>query len=262
MSSVLLTWTDNSTTEEGQRVYRSDVSTAIADLGPPIAVLAPDVTQYADDGVVEGYVYYYRVSAFQGLYEVFSAELRVVASFSRIVAPTNVKVELVEHVPLYPTVIGEAFGGGYYVGNITIPSGGDAGTYAIIMGGPESQATLTWKNPRLATAGTDSTTDGRANTLAMQASDPAIHHAGMHCLNYRGGGHDDWYLGAKDELNLAWLNRTVLAALAMEAEHYWSSTQYSATRAWGQNFSNGGQDNYSKSVSYRVRPFRRIKLPE
>lgn len=160
-----------------------------------------------------------------------------------------------------PSDIGQAFGGGFYIGDITVADGGeDDGVYAVIMAGPESQAALKWKDIRSATAGTDSTTNGMANTLAMQTNDPVIHHAGMYCLGYNGGGFDDWYLPAKDELNLAWVNRSQLEVLAMEDQYYWSSTQDSARYAWIQTFSSGYQQNYSTLSAYRVRPVRRLKI--
>lgn len=168
--------------------------------------------------------------------------------------------EMVVAEPL-PEVIGQEYGGGFYIGNIIIPDGDDAGEYVIIMAGPESQpGTLTWKSPRSATAGTDSTTNGMANTLAMQTNDPVIHYAGLYCLGYNGGGFDDWYLPAKDELNLAWVNLSQLAVLAMDAQFYWSSTQLDANNAWGQNFRPGAQNNSygSKTSAYRVRPVRRL----
>lgn len=186
-----------------------------------------------------------------------------------LLAPTNLVATLVEPTPApLPTVIGEAYGGGFYIGDITIADGGeDDGVYAVIMGGPESQATLAWKDPRSATAGTDSNTNGMANTLAMQAADPAIHYAGMYCKEYSGGGFDDWYMPAKDELNLAWVNRSQLAVLAMEAQWYWASTQANARRAWLQNHSpdSGYQDNSNfrtdKNNAHRVRPVRKLKRP-
>ena len=163
--------------------------------------------------------------------------------------------------PALPTTIGEPFGGGYYIGDITVADGGaDDGTYAVIMGGPESQAptTLSWKNPRSDNPGTYSETNGRANTLSMQADDPVTHYAGMYCLSYGGGGYDDWYLAAKDELNLAWTNIAALSALAVNAGYYWSSTEFSADYSRLQDLSTGQQSLDRKDRLYRVRPVRRL----
>lgn len=162
--------------------------------------------------------------------------------------------------PDLPTVIGEFFQGGYYIGNITIPDGPDAGEYAVIMAGAEGQATTQWKTANTNTLGTGSTVDGMANTLAMEAAGLAAHPAAAHCLGYRGDGHDDWYLPAKDELNIAWVNRAALAGLAMEVQSYWSSTQISTRYAWNQLFPNGSQRDNDKNGSFRVRPVRRLKI--
>lgn len=160
-----------------------------------------------------------------------------------------------------PSEIGQEFGGGFYIGDITIADGGeDDGEYSVIMGGLESEATLAWKDPRSSTPGTDSNTNSMANTLAMQANDPAIHYAGMHCLNYRGGGFDDWCMPARHVLNLAWDNRASLGAMAMGAQYYWSSTQHLADSAWFRYFSNGNEGSDRKTFSYRVRPVRMIKM--
>lgn len=40
---------------------------------------------------------------------------------------------------------------------------------------------------------------------------------------------------------------------------YWSSTEYSVTNAWYQNFSTGGQHYYNKSNAYSVRCVRERK---
>ena len=36
-------------------------------------------------------------------------------------------------------------------------------------------------------------------------------------------------------------------------------SEFNATNAWKQNFSNGNQNNNNKTNSYRVRPARRLK---
>lgn len=257
MGSITLTWDDNNATETGHKVYRSQTPMNVASLQAPIATLGADVESYVDANVVEGQTYYYRVAAVRtNSVDAVSAEISVQAVRGPLVAPSGLVLELV--VP--PTVIGQASHGGYYIGDITVADGGaDDGTYAVIMGGLASQATLAWKNPRSTTVGANSNTNGFANSLAMQAADPAIHFAGMYCLNYLSENYDDWYLPAKDELQLAWTNRVNLAELAMEAQWYWSSTDYSSDAAWRQIFNDGGSSSGTKSSTYRVRPTRRIK---
>lgn len=243
---VKLAWTDLNTIETGHRIYRSSSPMDTADMPPSVAELGPDVIGWEDSDTPVDQVVYYIVSAVRGAEEAFSDE---------------VLIDTTPQVPL-PTVIGEEFGGGYYIGDITIADGGeDDGVYAVIMGGPESQAYLAWKNPRSLTPGTESNTNSMANTLAMQANDPVTHYAGMHCLGYDGGGFDDWCMPARHVLSLAWNNRASLGALAMGAQYYWSSTQSTGTIAWYQSFSSGTETTSSKTNSERVRPVRQLKRP-
>lgn len=166
--------------------------------------------------------------------------------------------------PDLPTVIGEFFQGGYYIGDIE-----DQGQmYKVLVAPIEADVYgLQWGTTNSATAGTDSLTDGWSNTWSMNIGD---HPAASHCLDYRGGGHDDWYMPAKNELNLFWLNiapsKTQVPEFQTGGEQalhgslfYWTSTQYSSYYAWLQRFSDGGQyTNYKSSADSRVRPVRRL----
>ena len=98
----------------------------------------------------------------------------------------------------------------------------------------------------------------------------AVHPAAAHCLDYRGGGHGDWYMPAKDELNLFWLNiapgetqvpefQSGGEQALYDSQYYWASTQYSSGNAWVQRFSDGNQYNINKyNRLRRVRPVRRL----
>jgi hypothetical protein len=44
--------------------------------------------------------------------------------------------------------------------------------------------------------------DGMANTMDFIANDPANNHPSRMCRDYNGGGFNDWYLPAMDELKL------------------------------------------------------------
>lgn len=98
-----------------------------------------------------------------------------------------------------PTVPGEPFGGGYYAGKMRFSDG----DYAIIVAPKASQAYLAQKNTNTATSGTRSYHDGLANSTAMNNS---AHPAAQYCRNYAGGGFTDWYLPARDELELLYRN--------------------------------------------------------
>jgi len=84
-----------------------------------------------------------------------------------------------------------------------------------------------------------------------------------YALNY--GGHSDWFLPSRDELNKMWVNlkRGIdengahYDPVGGFAEHgYWSSSEGSASGAWGQNFGNGSQYGNYEGSAYRVRAVR------
>lgn len=151
-----------------------------------------------------------------------------------------------------PTTIGEAFGGGYYIGDIVV----GADTYAIIMAELSGEGDYAWKGSATDTPGTDSAVDGAANTAAMLSA--TGHPAATHCDNYVVGIYDDWYMPAKDELNLAWTNIASLDALSMGWRYFWSSTQTSAAGAYRQYYRYGNQQIYNKAYGNKVRPVRRL----
>lgn len=192
-----------------------------------------------------------------------------------------------------PDVPGGPFGGGYYAGRINV--GGQI--YAIVVA-PKAlggEASRRWKNSNTTTAGTTSTNDGWANTNAMATAGIANHPAGQFCRGLSIGGYNDWYLPAKDELEILYRNfkpttqanntssgsnpssvpptsnytsgnpaQTSIAlfqqggAEAFQVNWYWSSTEYDSSGAWNQYFDNGSQSNYIKNYAYYVRAIRRV----
>jgi hypothetical protein len=65
---------------------------------------------------------------------------------------------------------------------------------------------LQWKTANTTTAGTTSNFDGAANTAAMDTAGIADHPAAEFCVNLSIGGHTDWYLPARYELDIAYFN--------------------------------------------------------
>lgn len=158
-----------------------------------------------------------------------------------------------------PTTPGTPFGGGLYAGQITED---DGITYAIIVApkaqGGEASGTLAWKTTTTTTTGTDSLNNGFNNTAAMVAAGISLHPAAQFCKGLSINGYTDWYLPAKDELNLLYTNQGSLDGFVQS--YYWSSTQYSSYHSWGQGFSNGGQDTYTKTNPFSVRGVRRVAV--
>jgi hypothetical protein len=100
---------------------------------------------------------------------------------------------------------------------------------------------LTWGPYGVRIEGADDHYDGRANTAALLKSGHA-HPAAEWAAEYNRDGHKDFYLPARRELNL------IEASGTAEDVKGWihSSTQYSASNAWTQDFDGGDIDNWTK----------------
>lgn len=247
---IKLDWKDPSAFGNEFRIYRDTSPIDPGNLPPaPYAVVppapgpAPQSMQWIDTSVVQDTTYHYAVESH------FAGESKITAS-KAITAS------------MIPTVIGEYFFGGYYVGNITTPDG----TYAVIFADEEADVLRQWKTANNLTPGAFSDVDGWANTQLLTADSTllAAHPAAAYCRAYDGAGLDDWYLPSRNELLLPWTNRAVLAELNMgkNATYVWSSTQHPSTtnNAWYHRFSGGSESYYNKTTSYRVRPARRLKI--
>ena len=198
-----------------------------------------------------------------------------------------------------PIAVGDAFGGGFFAGQISTAGNGIA-DYNLVIGPVASAQSggVRWKTTNTTTAGTSSVIDGPANSAAMN---DASHPAAQFCEAVTAGSFTDWYMPAKNELEVCYYNlkptttlntqshgsnanavparasnytfgtpaQTTAAAFitgtgaeAFLNTYYWSSTERSATTGWMQTFSDGIQSNYGyKSTSlYRGRAIRRVAV--
>lgn len=99
--------------------------------------------------------------------------------------------------------------------------------------------------------------EGAANTRKILEKYPQATYpksAAAVATAYRGGGHSDWFLPSKEELNQLFLNRSVVGNFA--TDFYWSSSEDTADHAWFQCFTNGQQFATNKTHVNRVRPVR------
>jgi hypothetical protein len=191
-------------------------------------------------------------------------------------------------------VIGAAYGGGFFAGQIGTSS---VATHNLVVGPVASaQSYLTWKIVNTTTAGTTSVINGPANSAAMN---DVTHPAAQFCEGLTIGGFTDWYMPAKNELEVCYynlkpttysnvtssgINANAVPARASNytagtpaqtsatdfkstgaedftAALYWASTEDSATTAWLQNFNDGTQTNgYLKATPYSVRAIRRVAV--
>jgi len=191
--------------------------------------------------------------------------------------------------------IGSALGGGFFAGQISTNANGVA-NYNLVVGPVASaQSTLQWKTTNTSTSGTTSVIDGPANSTAMNN---ASHPAAQFCEGLTIGGFSDWYMPAKNELEVCYynlkpstssnntssgINANAVPARASNytagspaqtsaadfkttgAEDfgltiYWSSTEFSSTEGNIQTFANGKQYTTLKNYSYGVRAIRRIAV--
>lgn len=194
-------------------------------------------------------------------------------------------------------VIGAAFGGGFFAGQIGVSS---VATHNLIAGPlSTAQTSSSWKSANTATPGADSAIDGPQNTADMVADGDATVYIGAHfCNNLVIGGFSDWYMPARYELDICYYNlkptvqsngtssginpnavparasnyttgtpaQTSATAFqsggteAFSSSTYWSSSDLSTTYARLQYFSTGYQVGYFKTTIRNIRAVRRVPV--
>ena len=193
--------------------------------------------------------------------------------------------------------IGDAYEGGFFAGYISHTADGVA-THGLIVApaasGYNGGVMLQFKTFNTSTS-TPSLFDGATNSLDLNfATTPA----GQYCNGLTIGGYSDWYLPARDELDIAYENlkpsatgnntgfgvnsysvptrtvnrtsgepaQTSVAAFqsggaeAFIADLHWSSTEFSESNAWNMSFANGNYGGNLKTSLVLVRAFRKFAL--
>lgn len=191
--------------------------------------------------------------------------------------------------------IGSVLGGGFFAGQIN-----QSGTiYNLIVGPVASAQTINqkYKDDNSDTPGANSVIDGPQNTADIVADgDAGLYPAAHFCNNLVIGGFSDWYLPAKNELEVCYYNLKPTTssnntssgtntnavpsrgsnytagtpaqtsatdfkdtgAEDFAVQFYWSSTEASAANAWNQYFANGYQQSSQKQGRRNVRAVRRV----
>jgi hypothetical protein len=148
--------------------------------------------------------------------------------------------------------IGSKCEGGYFGGIID----NDEERYAIIVSPKDlGETKLQFKTTNTADSGIQSTWNGQANTLNINDDE---HPAAQWCSNLNINGYTDWYLPAKDELNLIYNN----FKKDFIKDFYWTSTEHTATitYVWRQYFGYVYQYYASKASYGYVRAIRKVSL--
>ena len=201
--------------------------------------------------------------------------------------------------PVFIPAIGAAYEGGFFAGQIGV---GGVATHNLVIGPTASaeNSSKQWKNAGTATAGADSDINGPQNTADIVADgNSTVYPAAHFCNDLVIGGYSDWYMPAKNEIEVCYynlkpttasnntsvgINANAVPARAsnytagtpaqtsatnfkspsgteyITAGYYWSSTENSATNAWLKLFSDGDQYGYDKTTSVRVRAIRRVAV--
>ena len=160
--------------------------------------------------------------------------------------------------------IGDAYGGGTIA---YILQAGDPGYIAdnvqrgLIVSSTLVSSGVYWHSADSTSVATNTAIGtGQANTTAIIAAYGAEVNAAEDCDNFVSGAFSDWYLPSKDELNLVYINQKQIGGINSNLA-YWSSSQFSASQAYGQNFSSGYQGGINKSSAQPVLAMRSFTSP-
>jgi len=109
--------------------------------------------------------------------------------------------------PPPPGAIGSAYQGGFYAGDISTTANSVATHYLVIGPLSTTQTVARWKNADTATSGADSVIDGPQNTADMVADgNSTVYPCAHFCNDLVIGGFSDWYMPARNELEVCYFN--------------------------------------------------------
>ena len=123
--------------------------------------------------------------------------------------PAQMQAIAADNWPSPPLVlaIGDAYAGGFYAGQISTTANGVA-THNLVVGPLASaQSTLAMRNPGATIPGADSVIDGPQNTADMVSDGSSTVYPAAHfCNNLTVASYTDWYMPAKNELEVCYYN--------------------------------------------------------
>jgi len=220
--------------------------------------------------------------------------IRCVVTGTNAVGSASANTANTSSVPL--PAEGLSIAGGFYAGQISTAGNGVASHFLIVA--PKSSgenSSRQWKTTNTSTSGTSSVIDGPTNSANMNN---ATHPAAQFCEGLTIGGFSDWYMPAKNELEVCYYNLKPTTqnnntnsgtntnavpsrgsnytagtpaqtsatdfqtgnAEAFSGVAYWSSTERTMAQAWMQNFDTANQYSRDKTNGVRVRAVRRVAV--
>lgn len=134
----------------------------------------------------------------------------------------------------------------------------------------DTRVQLPWNNGNVdgdTDASPSSNVTGEANTSTLYGIDAdgdtaghQFHQAAKRCTDLNQNGHTDWYLPARDELEVLYDNNSVIKNFVTSGySYYWSSTEHSVGVGSGRarRFSDGNETSNSKNTENFIRCVRR-----
>lgn len=173
--------------------------------------------------------------------------------------------------PAQLPAIGEPYGGGYYAGDISY--GGK--NYHLVIADKAAEIQAAYRTGYPVPTGMGSSTDGYANTAAMEGLGISAYPAGQQCRSHAGGGFSDWYMPAIDELVLLFTNLNPKAVgtpvpfktggaeviYSADTTPLFSSTRIDGFSVKALRFYDGLQVDEDPTYGNRyVRPVRRVEF--
>jgi hypothetical protein len=150
-------------------------------------------------------------------------------------------------------VMGSTYGGGLVFYN-------DGAAHGLVCASTDQSTGAEWGCYGTAINGTlTAINTGAANTNAIVLGCTTAGIAAKLCYDLVLNTYTDWYLPAKDELNLMYLNLHTQSLGGFAGGNYWSSSEYAgyeALLAWYQSFSSGIQNDSGKDYTAYVRAVR------